>query len=51
VGLVHTAVTAFQLHQEHLTGTLEVSKQADLVHTDRDVSASRRPTSVARRRC
>lgn len=30
--------TAFQLHQEHLTGTLEPGKQADLVLADRDVT-------------
>ena len=35
---MHTSGTAFQLHQEHLTGTLEVGKQADVVRTDRDVS-------------
>ncbi|QUQ65868.1 amidohydrolase [Kutzneria sp. CA-103260] len=35
---MHTFGTAFQLHQEHLTGTLEPGKQADLVLTDRDVT-------------
>lgn len=34
---MHTLNSAYQLHQEHRTGTLEVGKQADLVHTDRDL--------------
>ncbi|MFJ6897450.1 amidohydrolase [Streptomyces hokutonensis] len=34
---MHTLGSAYQLHQEHRTGTLEVGKQADLVHTDRDL--------------
>ncbi|MFG2943320.1 amidohydrolase [Streptomyces sp. NPDC048282] len=34
---MHTYGSSYQLHQEHLTGTLEVGKQADLVLTDRDL--------------
>ncbi|MFJ5305042.1 amidohydrolase family protein [Streptomyces sp. NPDC088350] len=34
---MHTPGSAYQLHQEHRTGTLEVGKQADLVYTDRDL--------------
>ncbi|GAA3828059.1 hypothetical protein GCM10022403_071640 [Streptomyces coacervatus] len=34
---MHTLGSAYQLHQEHRTGTLEPGKQADLVHTDRDL--------------
>jgi len=34
---IHTANTAFQLHQERRTGTLEPGKQADLIVLDRDV--------------
>ncbi|MFL6117029.1 MAG: amidohydrolase [Catenulispora sp.] len=34
---MYTLGAAFQLHQEHVTGTLEPGKLADLVHTDRDL--------------
>lgn len=36
---MHTRGTAYQLHQEKLTGTLEPGKQADLVVLDRDITA------------
>jgi hypothetical protein len=36
---MHTRGTAYQLHQEQTTGTLEVGKQADLVLLDRDVTS------------
>lgn len=35
---MHTAGTAWQLHQDHLTGTVERGKAADLVLLDRDVT-------------
>ncbi len=35
---MHTAGTAYQLHQDRTTGTLEVGKQADLVLLDRDIT-------------
>lgn len=35
---MHTRGTAFQLHQEHKTGTLEVGKHADLVVLDQDIT-------------
>jgi predicted amidohydrolase YtcJ len=35
---MHTRGTAFQLHQEQLTGTVEVGKYADVVMLDRDVT-------------
>ena len=35
---MHTAGTAYQLHQEKSTGTLEVGKQADLVLLDIDIA-------------
>jgi len=37
--VMHTKTSAYQLHQEKLTGTLEVGKQADLLIADRDISA------------
>ena len=36
---MHTMGTAYQLHQEQLTGTLEPGKQADLVILDRDITS------------
>ncbi|MFJ5550134.1 amidohydrolase [Streptomyces sp. NPDC093225] len=36
--LMHTSGTAWQLRQDHLTGTLEKGKAADLVLLDRDVT-------------
>ena len=36
---MHTRGTAFQLHQEKNTGTVEVGKLADLVMLDRDVAS------------
>ena len=36
--LMHTRSSAWQLHQEKLTGTLEAGKQADLVIVDRDIT-------------
>jgi hypothetical protein len=35
---MHSRGTAYQLHQDKLTGTLEVGKQADLVVLDRDIT-------------
>ncbi len=36
--LMHTRGTAYQLHAEESTGTVEVGKQADLVMLDRDIT-------------
>ncbi len=35
---MHTSATAYQLHQEKMTGTLEPGKQADLVVLDIDIT-------------
>jgi predicted amidohydrolase YtcJ len=35
---MHTRATAYQLHQEAMTGTLETGKYADLVLLDRDIT-------------
>jgi predicted amidohydrolase YtcJ len=35
---MHTRATAYQLHQERMTGTLETGKFADLVLLDRDIT-------------
>jgi hypothetical protein len=35
---MHTRATAYQLHQEGMTGTLEAGKYADLVLLDRDIA-------------
>jgi predicted amidohydrolase YtcJ len=35
---MHTLGTAYQLHQERTTGSLQVGKQADLVVLDRDIT-------------
>ncbi|MFI5782833.1 amidohydrolase [Nocardia sp. NPDC051570] len=34
---MHTLDGAYQLHQDHLTGTVEPGKHADLIHLDRDL--------------
>ena len=34
---MHTANSAFQLHQEHETGSIEVGKKADVIVLDRNV--------------
>ena len=36
--LMHTSGTAYQLHQEKTTGTLQAGKKADLVMLDRDIT-------------
>ena len=35
---MHTRASAFQLHQERITGTVEPGKYADLVLLDRDIT-------------
>ena len=34
---MHTAHSAYQLHQEHETGSIQVGKKADVIVLDRDV--------------
>jgi cytosine/adenosine deaminase-related metal-dependent hydrolase len=34
---MYTLGGAYQLHQDHRTGTLSPGKDADLIHTDRDL--------------